>query len=120
MEVSKLVALWFAKWETGEYTKLPISEQFKHHSPFGIIKGRKAYMELVAANEDKFLGKTFTVHDTIYGKDKACVRYTAQQGDDFTLEVSEWYYIKNGQIDEIVAHYHIGDIRTDRAIENYA
>ena len=35
------------------------------------------------------------------------------------LDVSEWYYILDGLIDEIIAYYHIGDIRDDRQIEDY-
>jgi len=33
------------------------------------------------------------------------VRYTAIR-DDFVLEVSEWYFVKNDLIEEIVSYYH--------------
>ena len=117
--MEQLVKQWFGHWAKGDFQNLPISENFKHTSPFGTINGKKAYLDLVQENHDKFLGYIFEIHDAIYGTDKACVRYTAKQGKDFGLDVSEWYYTKGNLIEEIVAYYHIGEIREDRSIENY-
>ena len=119
MDSKDLVKRWFEKWNKGDYLNLPISENFKHISPFGTINGKQKYLELVKENEDKFLGQTFEIQDALYDRDKACVRYTAKQGSDFSLEVSEWYYIKDNLIEKIVAYYHIGEIRAERKIENY-
>ena len=117
MTLEKLVKTWFEKWKEGNFLELPISESFKHTSPFGTIKGKKEYINLVEENKDKFLGYDFQIHDELYADDKACVRYTASQGD-FVLDVSEWYYTKAGLIDEILAYYHIGEIREDRKLSN--
>jgi len=117
MNSENLVKLWFDKWEKGDYLNLPIAEDFKHTSPFGIISGKRRYLGLVKDNEDKFLGQTFELHDGIYEHDRACVRYTARQGQNFSLDVSEWYYIKNNLIEEIVAYYHIGEIRDERKLQ---
>ena len=111
-----LVTDWFNKWEEGDFLNLPVSEHFKHTSPFGTINGKKEYIALVEANKDKFLGYRFEIHDGIYDKDKACVRYTAIQGE-FKLDVSEWYYVKDNLIEEIVSYYHIGEIRDDRELK---
>lgn len=117
MDLKELVKRWFTNWEEGDFRDLPISENFKHTSPFGTISGKKDYLKLVEANKDKFLGYRFKIYDEIYDKDKGCVRYTAIQGD-FTLDVSEWYYAKNELIEEIIAYYHIGEIRGDRKLSN--
>ena len=117
MNSEKIVKDWFEKWESGNYSDLPISENFKHTSPFGTIDGRNAYLEIVQKNEDKFLGQTFDLHDGMYDQNHACVRYTAKQGTKFRLDVSEWYYIKNNTIEEIVSYYHIGEIRDDRKLK---
>lgn len=117
MNLKKLVKKWFEKWKEGDFHDLPISENFKHTSPFGTINGKKEYIALVEANKDKFLGYRFEIHDEIYDMDKACVRYTAIQGD-FNLDVSEWYYAKNDLIEKIVAYYHIGEIRDKRKLSN--
>ncbi len=115
MDKQTLVKQWFYKWETGDFTDLPITDNFKHTSPFGTIQGKTEYLALVEANKDKFLGYQFTIHDELYDTNRACVRYTAVQGD-FKLEVSEWYFFKNDLIEEIVAYYHIGEIRDDRQL----
>jgi hypothetical protein len=59
------------------------------------------------------------IKDSIYLADKACVRYTAKQGKEFSMDLSEWYYVKNGLISKIIAYYHIGDIREERKITDY-
>lgn len=117
MQLKDLVKDWFSKWDSGDFLNLPVSENFKHTSPFGTIDGKEGYIKLVEANRDKFLGYRFELHDEIYDNEKACVRYTAVQGN-FSLDVSEWYYVKNDLIEEIVAYYHIGEIREDRKLEN--
>lgn len=114
-----LVKQWFGKWTNGDYLNLPLSEHFKHTSPFGTINGKQAYLDIVRENEDKFLGQTFEIHDEIYHENLACVRYTAKQGTDFSLDVSEWFYITNGLISEIISYYHIGEIRSERKIDDY-
>ncbi|NIR47430.1 nuclear transport factor 2 family protein [candidate division KSB1 bacterium] len=117
MELKRLVKKWFDKWEEGDFLHLPISENFKHTSPFGTIKGKNQYISLVKANKDKFLGYRFEIHDEIYDNDRACVRYTAIQGD-FKLDVSEWYFVKNDLIETIISYYHIGEIRDERKLAN--
>ena len=117
METEDLVRQWFEKWEKGDYLELPVSEDFQHTSPFGTISGRQSYLDLVKKNEDKFLGQTFDIHDGIYSRDKACVRYTAKQGNDFRLEVTEWHFVRDGLIQKIIAYYHIGEIRNERKLK---
>ncbi|MDR8394675.1 nuclear transport factor 2 family protein [Aliifodinibius sp. S!AR15-10] len=115
MTTKNLINKWFQKWEDGDFLDLPISNTFKHTSPFGTINGKQEYLTLVKENKDKFLGYHFEIHDEIVGSDRACVRYTAVQGD-FTLDVSEWFYVENGLIESINSYYHIGEIRDERKI----
>ena len=116
MKIKALVHDWFDKWDQGDFFNLPVTESFTHTSPFGTIEGKKNYIDLVAQNKDKFLGYSFEIHDAIYHEHSACVRYTARQGSDFTLDVSEWYYVKNDLIETIIAYYHIGEIRDERKL----
>lgn len=117
MTTQQLVKAWFACWENGDFLNLPITDDFKHTSPYGLIDGKKAYLELVTANKDKFLGHRFVIHDLLCDQAKACIRYSAIQAD-FELEVTEWHYCNNGLIAEIVAYYNIpGDVREDRKLE---
>ena len=111
----RIISDWFEKWGKGDYKNLPLKDTFTHTSPFGSIKGKQNYLELVANNEEKFLGYSFDIHDAIYAEGHGCVRYTAIQGD-FKLDVSEWYYLDGDLIKEIVSYYHIGEIREDRQL----
>ena len=115
MDHQKLIHDWFEKWHSGKFHDLPVTESFTHTSPFGTITGKQDYMKLVENNRDKFLGYRFSIVDEIYGTSNACVRYIAEQ-NDFKLEVSEWYYFEGALIKEIVAYYHIGEIREERTL----
>ena len=118
MDLKKIVKEWFDKWESGDFLNLPITENFKHTSPYGTVNGKTAYISLVEANKDKFLGYRFEIHDEIYENNRACVRYTAIQGD-FTVDVSEWHYLSEGLIQEIVSYYNIeGEISEERKLAN--
>jgi len=111
-----LVKKWFDKWEEGDFLNLPISETFKHRSPYGTIDGKQEYISLVETNKDKFLGHHFEIHDWLYEEHKACIRSTAFK-EDFTLNVSEWHYIRENQITEIVAYYNReGDISAEKQL----
>jgi hypothetical protein len=118
MDPKELVKQWFSKWEEGDFLNLPLTDDFKHTSPYGTINGKEEYIKLVEANKDKFLGYQFELHDNIYEGNKACVRYTGRQGG-FSLDVTEWYLFKNNQIQEIIAYYNIkGEISEDRKLSN--
>ena len=117
MKSAILVREWFDKWINGDFYNLPVSDNFQHTSPFGTIDGKEEYLKIVDANKGNFLGYTFEIHDGIYENEKACVRYTAIQGE-FKLDVSEWYYIKDDLIEKIIAYYHIGEIREERKLSD--
>lgn len=118
MSPKDLINTWFLKWKEADYLNLPISEDFTHTSPYGTIRGRKAYIDLVKENLDKFLGHEFKIHDIIENENKACVRYTAIK-EDFVLDVSEWHYTENNLINKIVAYYNIeGEISEKRKLKN--
>ncbi|MEN8788001.1 MAG: nuclear transport factor 2 family protein [Flavobacteriaceae bacterium] len=117
MKAEIIVQKWFECWEEGNFEQLPIADDFKHTSPYGTIEGKSPYLEIVKANRDKFLGHRFKVHDAFYDADKVCVRYSAIK-EDFRLEVSEWHYIRNEMIHEIIAYYNIeGGISEERKLE---
>lgn len=116
MDMQALVKDWFDKWAKGDFHHLPLADRFRHTSPFGTIEGKAAYLKLAEENQDKFLGYSFQIHDAIYEGSRACVRYTGTQGD-FSLDVSEWYYASDGLIVEIIAYYHIGEVREERRLK---
>lgn len=106
LKTSAIIRKWFEAWESGNYRDIPVTDDFRHTSPYGTIVGKNAYLDLVAANEDKFLGHTFQIHDALYGETTACVRYTGKR-EDLSLDVSEWYTIEGNKIREIISYYNI-------------
>ncbi len=114
----ELVNEWFERWDSGDFLDMPLSENFKHHSPYGTIDGRDPYLELVKSNQDKFLGNKINLHDEVYEGNRAAVRYTIVN-PGFTMVVSEWLYTEDGAIKEIFAYYNIeGDISESRKLKN--
>ena len=116
MDTKSIVLDWFKNWESGDFKNIPVSNDFKHTSPFGTIEGKEAYLKIVEENKSQFLGHKFEIHDGLYEKHKACVRYCSIKGH-VKLEVTEWYYFKNDLIHEIFSYYHIGEIREDSKLK---
>lgn len=118
MKLNELVKRWFSVWREGDYRNIPVAINFKHTSPYGTIDGKEPYLRLVEANKDKFLGNRIDLHDEIYAGDKACVRYTITNASGgFTMEVSEWFFMGDGLIQEIVSYYNIeGEISEGRKL----
>ena len=108
MDLRRLVQTWFQKWEEGDFRGIPVTDGFVHTSPYGTITGKDAYLELVEANADQFLGYRFEIHDELYGEDRACIRYTAR-ADDFALDVSEWFHAEEGAISSVASYYNVGE-----------
>ena len=115
-----LVKQWFDVWSMGNYADLPVTNNFLHVSPYGTIEGRTAYLNLVEANIDKFLGNQFVIHEALSDTNRTCVRYQVKKGD-FSMEVSEWIY-KDSEFDlisRVVSYYNIeGEISADRKLED--
>ncbi len=116
----KLVETWFRKWEEEDFRNIPVSDDFRHTSPYGTIDGKAPYIQLVESNKDKFLNNVIDIKDELYEDHKACVRYTiTNNAVGFTMEVSEWFYQKGDLIGEIVAYYNIeGEISQERKLKN--
>ena len=38
--IKDLVKKWFEVWENGDFQNIPVTEDFKHTSPFGTIDGK--------------------------------------------------------------------------------
>lgn len=91
MESRAISKLWFEKWEIGDFYNIPVTDDFVHSSPYGTIRGKSAYMNIIQANRDKFLGHRFEIYVELYKNNKACIRYAAIK-DNFRLEVTEWHY----------------------------
>ena len=117
MSIQQLVDLWFEIWKAGNFEDLPLAEDFTHISPYGTVNGKAAYLALADANREAFTGNTFDIHEKLFNKNRACIRYTMNSPTG-TLEVSEWIYEKDGLIWKIIAYYNLEEERkAGRGIE---
>ncbi len=110
-ELPKPVAQWFACWNSGNIENLPITDDFRHTSPFGTIETKARYMDIVRKNRDTFLGNQLEVLKQIVDGNHVCVQFRQTREDDrkFDMPVCEWYRLEGDRIKEIESFYNIGD-----------
>lgn len=100
----KLVDAWFGAFRAKDLSGLELAEDFVHSSPFGEVRGRDSYLEMVRENPDIFFTKTIDIVDVFDCGDKLAVRYQVDQ-----TSACEFIYVRNGKIARIDAYYHFGE-----------
>lgn len=98
-----LVDGWFAAFRERDVSKFELAEDFVHRSPYGEIRGRDRYLDLVRENEEAFFGPTIEIVDVIEGGDRFAVRYVVDGNP-----ACDCIYVRDGQISEIDSYYHVG------------
>lgn len=102
----EIVDQWFGAFDKRDISILDkiLADDFVHTSPYGKVGGKKTYLDMVRANSEAFFSPQIQILDVIEGKDKVAVRYLVN-----TMRACEFIYVKNGQITEIQAYYHVGE-----------
>jgi hypothetical protein len=100
----KIVDAWFDAFREKDISKLKLAEEFVHSSPFGEIKGRKAYLDMVRENEEAFFSPTLEILDVFEDGDKFAVRYLVNGNP-----ACDCIYVQDGQISKIYSYYHVGE-----------
>jgi hypothetical protein len=99
----KLVDAWFNAFREKDISRLELAEDFVHASPYGEIKGREAYLDLVRANSEAFFSPTIEILDVFECGDKFAVRYLVNGNP-----ACDCLYVQNDQISRIHSYYHVG------------
>lgn len=99
----ELVDAWFGAFRDKDIAKLKLAEDFVHTSPYGEVRGRKAYLDLIRENPDAFFSPTIEILDVIEGGDRFAVRYLVDGNP-----ACDCIYVRDGQISKIYAYYHVG------------
>lgn len=62
-----IVESWFGAFRARDISKLEagLAEDFVHTSPFGEIRGRQAYVDMVRANADAFFSPQIEILDVV-------------------------------------------------------
>ena len=102
----KLAERWFEAFRDKDITKLErvLAEDFVHTSPFGEIKPRQAYLDLVRANPEAFFSPVIEIQDILDCGNKVAVRYLVNNNP-----ACDCIYTQDGQIMEIFSYYHYGE-----------
>ncbi len=100
----KIADGWLDAFKTKDVSKLQLAEGFVHMSPFGEIRGKKAYLDLVDQNSEAFFSKQIEAIDTFDCGDKFAVRYLVDG-----RPACDCIYVCNGEIREIHSYYHYGE-----------
>lgn len=100
----EIADLWFEAFRTKDIAKLQLTEDFVHTSPFGEIKGRETYLDLVRENPEAFFSPKIEILDVVEGGDKFAVRYLMNGNP-----ACDCIYVRDGQIAEIFSYYHLGE-----------
>ena len=100
----KIVDTWFDAFRNKDISKLELTEDFIHTSPFGEIRVRQVYLDLVRGNSETFFSPTIEILDVFECGDKFAVRYLVDENP-----ACDCIYVRNGQISKIYSYYHVGD-----------
>jgi len=100
----KLVDAWFDAFREKDISILELAVDFVHTSPFGEIKGRQVYLDLVRENSEAFFSPTIKILDVFECGDKFAVRYLVNEN-----QACDCIYIHDGQISKIYSYYHVGE-----------
>ena len=101
--IRKVVDSWFEAFQEKDISKLLLAEDFVHTSPFGEIKGREAYLNLVRENTDAFFSPVLEILDVFEDGDKFAVRYLVNGNP-----ACDCIYVRDDQISKIFSYYHVG------------
>lgn len=100
----KVVDSWFDAFRERDISKLQLAEDFVHTSPFGEIKGRQTYLDIVNQNTEAFFSPTIDILDVLECGDKFAVRYLLNENP-----ACDCIYTRDGLIARIHSYYHVGE-----------
>lgn len=110
MKLDPVVSKWFSCWQTGNLDELPVIENFTHTSPFGTIKTKAKYLQIVAKNKAEFLDNKLTVTRQIKQGNQVCVQFEQiNTTTGLEMTVCEWYTLDGDNIKEIRSFYNVGN-----------
>ena len=100
----KLIDAWLDAFREKDISKLELAEDFVHTSPFGEVRGRQVYLDMIMANPDAFFGRPIETIDVLECGDKFAVRYVVGE-----TAACDCIYVRGGQISRIHSYYHVGE-----------
>lgn len=106
---STLARIWIDSWNQGTPEKIPLSEDFTHTSPFGVVSGRKAYLEWVTpmAQTDVIELRILRV---LSDGDQATIHFEMRTPVG-PIEACDWLRVEGSVIKEVHSFYDATELR---------
>lgn len=100
-----VVDAWFGAFRTRDVSKLEhlLADDFVHVSPFGEVRGKDVYLEMVRQNPTIFFSRVIEIVDVVESHDRCAVRYRVGG-----MSACEVLYVRGGRLSEVQAYYHVG------------
>ena len=95
---------WLVAFQAKDISLLRLADDFVHTSPFGEVRGKEFYLELVRANEDAFFENSIDVIDFLDCGDRFAVRYVVGE-----MQACDVIYVRGERIAEVYSYYHFGE-----------
>ena len=109
-QINLVVQKWIDCWNSGNIEELPITGDFVHTSPFGVIESRQRYLEIVNRNKSDFLGNELIVTHQIEEENRVCIQFSQKNHNTgLEMDVCEWYELEGNLIKAIRSFYNVGD-----------
>lgn len=108
-EAEKLGLAWINGWIEGKPDEIPLTDDFTHSSPFGVVSGRQEYLEWVKPLSAQNV-MSLTIVKTLGGKDEAAIWFEMRSPKGTTL-CCDWLHIRNGKIASIQSFYDPSNVR---------
>ena len=95
---------WLVAFQAKDISLLQLADDFVHTSPFGEVRGKDVYLELIRANEDAFFENSIDVIDFLDCGDRFAVRYVVGE-----MRACDVIYVRDERIAEVHSYYHFGE-----------
>lgn len=97
-----LIKNYYDAYARGDIQQLPIADEIRHTSPMAVVVGKDAYIQECM----KFAGMTQRVDIIDWAESEEKIAVRAESVTMYGIfPMSEWFYISNGTITEIISYF---------------
>lgn len=98
-----LIKSYYDAYARGDMEQLPIADEIRHVSPMAEVRGKDAYMQECM----KFAGMTQRIDIVDWAESEEKIAVRAESVTAYgSFPMSEWFYISDGKIVEIISYFH--------------
>lgn len=108
-EAERLARAWINGWNAGKPDEIPLASNFKHSSPFGVVKGREKYLEWVKPMAAENV-TSLKIVKTLGGDGEAVIWFEMMTPRGL-VQCCDWVQTENKEILAITSFFDATDLR---------